>query len=272
MNGRFLVVGDPIAHSLSPRIHRAFGEQHGIDINYSAQRVPAGELADFLAQQSSELLGLNVTSPLKHEAFGTATHHSEAAMACGSVNTLQRTENGWYGETTDGIGLVRDLENNLDIALRGRRILLLGAGGAAAAVAPALAGQQVAQLLIANRTHDKACALADRCGANSLAIHWDELPNIDSPDVLIHALSSGLHGETVKLPPGFLRNTALAYDLSYGKGAQAFLDQAIQLGAQRCSDGLGMLVEQAAASFALWHGKTVQTDAVLQALRGDCVG
>ena len=267
MKQRFLVVGDPIAHSLSPRIHRAFGEQLGIDVDYRAERVAAGELAGFVASLDRDVVGLNLTSPLKHEAFALADRLSDAAAATESVNTLIRHDGGWTGETTDGTGLVRDLINHLGVAIAGQRLLILGAGGAVAAILPALLAQTPRQALIANRTRQRADVLAARYPGQLQSIGIDQLADTVASDILINGLAAGLHGKRLELPDSLFASAGLVYDLSYGAGASEFLARAHRAGARQTSDGLGMLVEQAAAAFALWHRRQPDSKTVLAELR-----
>ena len=268
----YAVIGNPIAHSKSPQIHAAFARQTGQELVYEAVLAPADgfiqTVADFRARGG---LGLNVTVPFKLEAFALAEHHTARAQAAGAVNTLALGADGILGDNTDGAGLVRDLTANLDFALAGRRILLLGAGGATRGALLPLLDSRPAHLTIANRTVGKAEALAalfaahagdsvlDACGFDALAGRRF--------DLVINATAASLAGELPPLPPGLYAEGALAYDMMYGRDPTRFMRAALADGAARAEDGLGMLVEQAAESFALWRGVRPDSGPVLAALR-----
>ena len=269
---RYAVIGNPIAHSKSPQIHAAFARQTGQELSYEALLAPvdgfAQTVADFRAQGGR---GLNVTVPFKLEAFALAERHTPRAQAAGAVNTLAFDADGVLGDNTDGAGLVRDLTANLDFALAGRRILLLGAGGATRGALLPLLDSRPAHLTIANRTVGKAEALAalfaahagdsvlDACGFDALAGRRF--------DLVINATAASLAGELPPLPPGLYAEGALAYDMMYGRDPTRFMRAALADGAARAEDGLGMLVEQAAESFALWRGVRPDSGPVLAALR-----
>jgi shikimate dehydrogenase len=268
MTPYYAVFGQPIAHSLSPRIHAAFGEQVGIRIDYRA--IEAGR-ADFPraleAFAASGGRGANVTLPLKEDAAAACVSLSDRARRCGSVNTLIRDGDGWRGDSTDGAGLLGDLRRRHGFDPQGRLILLLGAGGAGRAAAFALAEAGAQDLVIANRTHERAEALAGALPA-ARAIAWGDLAQAGAFDLVVNATAAGHAGTGFVLPPAlFADASALAYDLSYGPAAQPFLAAAREAGAARAVDGLGMLVEQAAEAFALWHKRRPDTDAVYAALR-----
>jgi shikimate dehydrogenase len=272
MPDRYVVIGNPVAHSQSPRIHALFAAATGQDMRYEVLLAPldgfAATVRDFAAAGGR---GANVTVPFKEEAFRLATRLSERARAAGAVNTLTFAGADILGDNTDGAGLVRDLTNNLGVSIAGKRVLLLGAGGAARGVVLPLLGERPAQLVIANRTVDKAIALAGAfpgctgCGLDALEGRVF--------DLVINATSIGLSGAV--LPQGFPPVTprltfsyapaALAYDMMYGKGTD-FLRQAKAAGAAT-ADGLGMLVEQAAEAFHIWRGVRPETAAVLAELR-----
>jgi shikimate dehydrogenase len=264
MADRYAVIGNPIAHSKSPRIHALFAAATHQDMVYEALLAPldgfAASVRDFVAAGGR---GANVTVPFKEEAFRLATRLSERARAAGAVNTLAFEGDDIFGDNTDGTGLVRDLTANLGAAIAGRRVLLLGAGGAARGVILPLLAERPAALTIANRTADKALALAGAfpgcaaCGLDGLAGR--------EFDLVINATSAGLTGGvsprlTFAWAPG-----ALAYDMMYGRDSD-FLRQAQAAGA-RCADGLGMLVEQAAEAFFVWRGVRPDTVPVLAELR-----
>ena len=266
MEALHAVFGHPVAHSLSPRIHAAFGRQAGIALRYEAIDVePAGfaaALAAFAARGGS---GANVTLPLKEAAFALCTEASERARRAGAVNTLVRGEDGtWRGDNTDGSGLVRDLTQRHGLDLRERRTLLLGAGGAARGVAPALLDAGIGELTIANRTSARADALADALGdpARVHVRYLDDLAAQGEFDLVVNATSAARGGALPVLPMALVGPRSVAVDLSYGEAAIPFLAWARAAGGRQAVDGLGMLVEQAADSFALWHGVRPDTDAV----------
>ncbi len=263
----YAVFGQPIAHSLSPRIHAMFGGQLGIALDYRA--IEAGRdtfvaMLEAFAHEGGR--GANVTLPLKQDALAVVTTLSARARRCGSVNTLIRDHDGWHGDSTDGVGLLRDLRERHGFDPASRRILLLGAGGAARAAAFALADAGAAELRIVNRTRARAQALALAIDGAASALHVT-LPVNAAFDLVVNATSAGHASAAVELPPGALSPTTLCYDLSYGSAAQTFLAQARAAGVQHVGDGLGMLVEQAAEAFALWHGGRPDTAPVYAALR-----
>ena len=269
---RYAVIGNPIAHSKSPQIHAAFARQTGQELSYEALLAPvdgfAQTVADFRAQGGR---GLNVTVPFKLEAFALADRHTPRAQAAGAVNTLAFGADGVLGDNTDGAGLVRDLSANLNFALAGRRILLLGAGGATRGVLLPLLDSRPARLTIANRTVAKAEALAAlfaaRAGDTALdACGFDALAGRRF-DLVINATAASLADELPPLPPGLSAEGALAYDMMYARAPTRFMRAALADGAARVADGLGMLVEQAAESFTLWRGVRPDSAPVLAALR-----
>ena len=274
MSGRYALIGHPVAHSLSPRIHAAFGEQCGIRVDYGLIDVAPPDFATAIAAfTSSGGQGLNVTLPHKEAARGLCTTLSERARRCGAVNTLIRGVGGWHGDNTDGAGLVHDLTERHRLDLRARKVLMLGAGGAAHGVAPALLDAGIDALWIVNRTPERADALSDRLGepARVHTRYWEDLPNLGVFDMIINATSAGRATSSIELPSSLATARTLAVDLSYGEAAIAFLSWARS---QRCDialDGLGMLVEQAAEAFRLWHGEMPDTDPIYDELRAGAV-
>ncbi|MFT3791152.1 MAG: shikimate dehydrogenase [Rudaea sp.] len=268
----YAVFGHPISHSLSPRIHAAFGKQAGIALNYIAIDVPAESFAASLARFANESgRGANVTLPLKQDAFRFSADVSDFARRAGAVNTLTRVDSTWRGDNTDGAGLIRDLTGRHGLDLRARRTLLLGAGGAARAAAHALLDAGIGELVIVNRSPERADALADSIGLPK-RVHtryWNDLADLGSFDLIVNATSAGVARETLALPFGLVAPRALCYDLSYGVAAFGFVAWARAAGAGKALDGLGMLVEQAAESFAIWHGTRPDTDPVHDQLRGE---
>jgi len=269
----FAVFGHPIAHSLSPRIHALFGRQLGIDLHYVAIDAPPETFATQLGQfAAAGGRGANVTLPLKQIAAGFCAERSEFATRAGAVNTLSRRADGqWRGDNTDGAGLICDLAERHRLDLRGRRGLMLGAGGAARAAAFALLEAGVEQLTIVNRTPERADALADAIGMPK-RVHtryWKDLSTLGSFELIVDATSAGISREALSLPFALVAPRALCYHLSYGAAAFSFLAWARTAHAGQALDGLGMLVEQAAESFAIWHGKRPDTDPVYATLRGE---
>ena len=264
MPDRYAVIGNPVTHSKSPWIHAQFARATGEAIEYGRIEAPLdGFVRAVEAFRAQGGKGLNVTLPFKGDAFRLCAGTSERAAAAQAVNTLVLDRGRPWGDNTDGVGLVRDLTGNLGRRLAGARILLMGAGGAAQGVLGPLAQAGAASILIANRTLPRAAALAARVAGVS-ACGYDALAG-QSFDLVINATSAGLSGELPRLPKGMLRTGALAYEMVYGRDTE-FLAMARAAGAAT-SDGLGMLVEQAAESFLVWRGIRPETGAVLAALR-----
>jgi shikimate dehydrogenase len=263
MTERYAVIGQPVAHSKSPWIHAQFARACGQDIEYGRIEASGSGFAHAVDEfRAAGGKGLNVTLPFKEQAYAYCSRRSERASAAGAANTLVFKEDA-YGDNTDGIGLVRDLLGNLDFDLRGRRVLIMGAGGAAHGVVGALWEAGVSRLVIANRTRAKAMALASRFPPTT-ASGYEELAG-QSFDLAVNATSAGLAGESPPLPAGVIRRGTLAYDMVYGRETP-FMAVARAVGA-RTSDGLGMLVEQAAESFFVWRGLRPDTAPVLARLR-----
>lgn len=264
---RYVVIGHPVSHSLSPHIHARFAQSTGQSLEYATLEAPLDAFAAtakrFFAEGGR---GANVTLPFKVEAFELAEHGSDRARLAGAANFLALREGRIEADNTDGAGLVADLER-LGAKLEGARVLLLGAGGAARGVIAPVLARKPALLVIANRTAERAEVLARRFADRgaiepaSLARRWD------APfDIVVNATSTSTKGEAFEVPPGAVGHGTLAYDMAYGASAQRFLAAARALGA-RAEDGLGMLVEQAAESFLLWRGVRPATGPVLAELR-----
>jgi shikimate dehydrogenase len=263
MTERYALIGHPVAHSKSPWIHARFAEATGQDLEYGRIEAPLDGFERAVeAFRAAGGRGLNVTLPFKHAAFRHCQEVSERAQRAQAVNTLVFRERV-YGDNTDGIGLVRDLETNRARPLAGKTVLIMGAGGAAQGVVGALLEAGVGRLVIANRTLSKAQSLAARFPPATVTPYAE----LRGPfDIVINATAAGLGGEAVHLPPSVLGGQTLAYDMVYGRDTP-FLQAARAAGAQAC-DGLGMLVEQAAESFFIWRGVRPQTRSVLDSLRG----
>jgi shikimate dehydrogenase len=262
----FALLGHPVSHSLSPRIHQAFGRQAGIALAYAA--IDSDDFESTL--QAFDGNGANITLPYKQRALAACSTLSNRARRAGAVNTLVREDGGWHGDNTDGAGLVRDLTGRHGLDLRKRRTLLLGAGGGARGVAPALLDAGIGDLFIVNRTPERADALADALGEPG-RVHpryLKDLTALGEFDLLINATSATRDAQLPVLPMSLAGRRTAAVDLSYGEAAIPFLAWARAAHCHDVIDGLGMLVEQAAESFALWHGVRPDTDAVYAELRG----
>ncbi|MES1946579.1 shikimate dehydrogenase [Salinisphaera sp. C84B14] len=266
---RYAVIGHPVEHSRSPDIHGAFARQTGQNLVY--ERLPAAPdafaptVADFFAAGGA---GLNVTLPFKGEAAAYADRLTDRARRAGAVNTLARDhDDRLLGDNTDGIGLARDLERQLQMPLTGSRILILGAGGAVRGVIPVLFEHGAAAIHVANRTAAKAEAIAADF-SDLGTIRASTLTGASGGwDIVINAISAGLAGETPDVSPTVLEDARGAYDMIYADKPTPFLRWVASHGIERRCDGFGMLVEQAAESFALWRGVRPQTAEVIKALR-----
>ena len=270
MTAQHAVFGHPVSHSQSPAIHAAFGQAEGIALQYRAidadlDAFPAA-LAAFVQAGGR---GANVTLPLKEAAYTLCSSVGEAARRARAVNTLIWRDGHWHGENTDGAGLVRDLTGRHGLDLRGCRVLLLGAGGAAHGVAPALLDAGITELVVANRTAARADALVDALGEPGRAVsaYWEALGDQGDFELVINATSATRGGTPPHLPRALVNSRTSAVDLNYGAAAVPFLAWARSAGCRKAIDGLGMLVEQAADAFALWHGRRPATDPVYAALR-----
>lgn len=266
MTSHYAVFGNPIAHSKSPRIHAEFARQTGEDLDYVARLAPLDDFAGAVAAfRSAGGCGANVTVPFKEVAFRLATRLTPRAQDAGAVNTLQFDGDEIVGDNTDGAGLVRDLTVNLKQDLAGKRILLMGAGGAARGVIGPLLAERPAALVLANRTVDKAQQLAKAFGGRLQASAYEALAG-QAFDVVVNATAASLKGELPPLPGGLFKPDALAYDMMYGADT-LFMAWARTHGAARVADGLGMLVEQAAEAFFVWRGVRPDTAPVIASLR-----
>lgn len=280
MTDRYGVIGNPVSHSKSPLIHQEFARQTEQDMIYEAILAPVDGFIATVAQfRRAGGKGLNVTLPFKIEAFELATQFTPRAQAARAVNTLVLDGEEVFGDNTDGVGLITDLKLNLLCPIYGKRVLLMGAGGAARGVLFPLLMESPAFLTIANRTADKALQLQvafesmaefngyDKKKSHLCASSYADLAG-EEFDIVINATSASVEGELPALPKGVFAPGAWAYDMMYGKGLTPFLQFARAQGVERLSDGLGMLVEQAAESFFLWRGERPDTTPVLALLRG----
>lgn len=275
----YAVVGNPIGHSLSPRIHQAFAEQTGHNMSYEALALPPTEFRSGVERFFADGgCGLNVTVPFKQDAFGWVTEHDALALAAQAVNTIVPLDSGYRGYNTDGLGLLTDLTSNLGLGLSDTRILLLGAGGAAQGVMEPLLASGAQSLTVANRTYNKASHLvgrfnvsAERAGVSLQALALSDV-GTDSEagagphfDLVINATAGSIAGVGDLVSANSLSG-AVCYDMMYGPNT-AFCEFAQDSGASSCVDGLGMLVEQAAAAFQLWRGAVPDTAPILEQLR-----
>lgn len=273
MTDRYAVIGNPVAHSRSPDIHAQFAAQTGQDLVYDRLLAPVdGFAAAVDAFRAAGGRGLNVTVPFKLDAFTYAGRRSARAALAGAVNTLCFDGDDVFGDNTDGVGMVRDIEQRLGFALSGARVLLLGAGGAARGVLKPLLDAGAGTLRIANRTVSKAVELAGLAGdPRASGCGFDAL-DAARFDLIVNATSTGLSDEAPAVPDTVYAGARVAYDMVYGAKPTAFMRRAAELGCERTADGLGMLVEQAAESFALWRGVRPRTDPVYARLRAALAG
>lgn len=263
---RYGVIGYPIAQSRSPVIHRLFAMQTGQKLQYELIAVHPDELVSALQRfQREGGKGLNVTVPHKSEVTTLVDRMSERAQIAGAVNTLEFRDDQIIGDNTDGCGLIRDFENNLDIEISGRRLLILGAGGATRGILAPILDLRPAEVTIANRTLQKAEALAAHFGRFGpvSACRFESVTRSKAPDIVINATSAGFRGETPPYPDSAVSKSTICYDLSYGLTPTPFSEWARQKGAARSIMGWGMLVEQAAESFRIWRGIMPETGPVL---------
>jgi shikimate dehydrogenase len=266
---RYAVIGHPISHSKSPLIHALFARQTQQDLSYDAVEVEPDVLpAALITLHEQGYQGLNVTLPHKVAVAALCEAVSERAQIAGAVNTLIRTPTGWRGDNTDGEGLIRDLVENLHLAITNKRVLVLGAGGAARGILKPLLDQNPQELVLSNRNPWKPEELAEQFKphgkirpATHIALKGDQF------DLIINATSAGHGNNDLRLPAHLLADGGACYDLSYGKAFESFAGWACTQGATRVSDGIGMLVGQAAASFAIWRGVQPEVKPVIARLR-----
>ena len=269
---RYVVAGNPVEHSQSPFIHAQFAAATGQAMSYDRLLCPLDGFADSIRGfAAGGGHGCNITVPFKFDAFALASRHTERANLAQAANVLRFDADGWLADNTDGIGLVHDIERNAGVSLRGKRVLLIGAGGAAAGALGPLIEAGPAEIVIANRSLDKAQALVAHHAtlANQHSTRLSACPLADCGaafDVVVNATATSLQGAAIPVAAAVLRPGGLALDMMYGPAAAGFLNWATQHGAVG-RDGLGMLVEQAAEAFGLWRGVRPDTAPVLAALR-----
>jgi shikimate dehydrogenase len=269
MTDHYAVIGNPIGHSKSPPIHTEFARQTGQDLVYTALEAPRDgfKLAVDVFRANGGR-GLNVTMPFKGDAFAYATELTERARITQSVNTLSFDGDRISADTADGAGIARDIQQNMHFAIQGRRVLLLGAGGAVRSVLLNILEQQPALVVIANRTVEKALAVQRQYAAHGLKVRAGGYADVRGQafDLVISGTSASMTGELPPLPPEVFAPGSLAYDMVYGKGETVFLRFAREHGAIKFADGLGMLIEVAAESFFIWRGVRPDTQPVLDLL------
>jgi len=269
MTDHYAVIGNPIKHSKSPLIHTEFARQTGQDIDYISRKIALDDLVGGLKKLQAEgFKGINITVPFKEQAWQHVSDKSGHAQRAGAINTILFNDDGTLtGDNTDGIGLCRDLIDNHQIELKGKRLLLLGAGGAARGVIEPLLKHQPSSLFIANRTARKAvdlCSLFADFGAINGG-GYEALSG--SFDIIINATAASLSGEVPPLPDNIVNRNGVCYDMMYSDSDTAFITWAKQHGAAHSIDGLGMLVEQAAEAFRLWRGVQPKTQPVIRLIR-----
>lgn len=265
------VMGNPVTHSKSPTIHSLFAKQTSQRLDYTAIHVDTGGFRQAIGNfQAAGGKGLNITVPFKQEAFELSDNCSERAKRAGSVNTLKFQNNKITGDNTDGIGLVTDLKNNLNIGIQDKNILIMGAGGATRGIICPLLFENPHSLFIANRSLDKAeTLLALFSDQGNVAVGSYNALEDKQFDIVINATAASLHGELAPLPDNILTPNAVCYDLMYSIDPTLFMIWATKNHAALVSDGLGMLVEQAAESFLIWRGVHPETKPVISFLRNE---
>ena len=263
---RYAVFGHPIAHSRSPEIHLAFAKQEGVHISYEKMLLPLdGFTTGVRAQIDLGLQGANVTVPFKLDACAFADELSERADKAGAANTLiVRADGSVFGDNSDGLGLMQDITHNQGVDLRGKKVLLLGAGGAVRGVLQPLLQLQPASVTIANRTLDKAQDLAAMFGVEALSL---QAASLHCYDIIINGTSTGLSNQAPDVAAHSFSQCELAYDMVYGAEPTPFMRAAMAAGAANTADGLGMLVGQAAVSYQWWRGFQPDTLSVLASMR-----
>ena len=272
MSAQYAVIGNPIGHTKSPLIHGLFAEETQQDMSYTAIEGPLAPQDAFAETVRAFIAGggkgMNVTAPFKLKAFAMADERSERAALAGAANALIFRDGRIIAENFDGVGLVRDIEVNLKLPMAGKRVLLLGAGGAVrGALLPFIAAQP-AELVVANRDIEKVKALVAQVasGDSLVACGYGGLENMGRFDLVVNATSASLTGELPPVPPGVFSPTGTAYELAYGKGLTPFLRLARNAGVLSIADGVGMLVEQAAEAFSWWRGVRPPTRAIIDRL------
>lgn len=266
MSALYAVMGYPIGHSRSPEIHARFASQLGMDVEYRRIQVRPGSLSSAVESfRTAGGRGCNITVPLKEEAAELSDELGSEARQAGAVNTLTAEARGRIrGDNTDGLGLIRHLRNNLSVNLEDSKALIIGAGGAVRGVLPALLDAGVGEVVIFNRTQERAEELARRFASlGAIRVAASGSGKLSAADLVINASSAGIAGQPPSLPPAAAEG-ALCMDLAYGRSAEPFMSWARMGAARAVHDGWGMLVEQAAESFTIWHGRRPNTGKLLE--------
>ncbi|KVU13063.1 shikimate dehydrogenase [Burkholderia ubonensis] len=272
MTDQYAVIGNPIGHTKSPLIHGLFAQEARQDISYTAIEGPIEPAGAFAAAVRAFFedggKGINVTAPFKLDAFAMSDERSERAMLAGAANALKFDGGRILADNFDGIGLVRDIEANLHLPMAGKRVLVLGAGGAARGALLPFLEAAPAELVIANRDVDKARALAAQVAGRGsvVAVSYADLARMGRFDLVVNATSASLTGDLPPVPPSVFSPAGTAYELAYGKRLTPFLRLAKNAGVHGIADGVGMLVEQAAEAFAWWRGVRPETSSVIDRL------
>ncbi|AOI62521.1 shikimate dehydrogenase [Burkholderia territorii] len=272
MTDHYAVIGNPIGHTKSPLIHGLFAEETRQDLRYTAIEGPVEPQEAFAdvvrAFAAAGGKGMNVTAPFKLKAFAMADECSERATLAGAANALKFEDGRILADNFDGIGLVRDIEVNLRLSLAGKRVLMLGAGGAARGALLPFLEAGPAEMVIANRDVAKGRALAAQVAGRGalVACGYADLERMGRFDLVVNATSASLTGDLPPVPPGVFSPKGTAYELAYGKRLTPFLRLASNAGVLGVADGVGMLVEQAAEAFAWWRGVRPPTSAVIDQL------
>ncbi len=270
MTDRYALFGNPLGHSKSPLIHNGFAKVTGEDVEYGLIEAPLdGFAAAALAFRDSGAKGCNITAPFKLDAFALATDKMERAAQSGAVNCLKFEADGRIlAEMFDGVGLANDIERNLGFAMKGKRVLMLGAGGAARGALAAFLGRGPAEVVVANRDTGKAIALQRQLGAlgKVSGCGYADIGSGERFDLVVNATSASLRGELPPVAAGVFTQATLAYEMAYGKGLTPFLRLAQNAGVSRLADGVGMLVEQAAEAWVWWRNVRPDTRAVIDKL------
>lgn len=265
----YAVIGNPIQHSLSPTIHAMFAEQSNQQLAYDRILVPLDGLPEALSDfQKKGGKGLNITLPFKQDAFSLVNAHTERALLAGAINTIRFNSDGsCFGDNTDGVGFIRDLTIHHHFSIKEKRVLILGAGGSVRGILKPILDESPSEVVIANRTENKAADLAEAFSqyGSVRACSLHDLAHA-SFDLIVNATSASLQQDNLILPDGLVKKGGCCYDLVYGKGITPFLQWAQQQNAALATDGLGMLVEQAAESFYLWRNVRPDTRLVLTKL------
>ncbi|WP_289639820.1 shikimate dehydrogenase [Turicimonas muris] len=262
---KYAVVGNPVAHSLSPEIHEAFAKQFGDNISYEKIEIPLGEFESYIEDLISEgYKGVNVTITFKVDAYRFSTKTTAYARQATAANTLKFEGNKVLGENTDGIGFVQDLKGRLNFSLKNKNILILGAGGSVRGLLPVILDELPKKISVANRSVARAQQLADEFGIQSIL--YDETGS-EQYDLIINATPASLQNKAPLIPANAFEDCELAFDLVYAADPTPFMQVAKEGGAKVTSDGLGMLVEQAADSYNFWLGHRPETTPVYEYIR-----